>query len=141
MASLAFLSRHRRFETLNFHRKRKRETGRPRGLTVTHGGDNDIMSGSDNKEAALAIIRGIVGAATDITKLAREMEQDDSVIVAALTTPLPAPPPVESIKPAAAASAPTPTPALPPPPLAEAPRASSQADVMSQLLKRKPSKT
>jgi hypothetical protein len=99
------------------------------------------MSGSDNKEAALAIIRGIVGAATDITKLAREMEQDDSVIVAALTTPLPAPPPVESIKPAAAASAPTPTPALPPPPLAEAPRASSQADVMSQLLKRKPSKT
>lgn len=93
------------------------------------------MSGSDNKEAALAIIRGIVGAATDITKLAREMEQDDSVIVAALTTPLPAPPPVESIKPAASA------PALPPAPLAEAPRASSQADVMSQLLKRKLSKT
>ena len=89
------------------------------------------MSGSDNKEAALAIIRGIVGAATDITKLAREMEQDDSVIVAALATP----PPVASIKPAAAAPAPAPA------PLAEVPKASSQADVMSQLLKRKPSKT
>ena len=93
------------------------------------------MSGSDNKEAALAIIRGIVGAATDITKLAREMEQDDSVIVAALATPPPAPPPVESIKPAAAASAPAPVAE------AEVPKASSQADVMSQLLKRKPSKT
>ena len=93
------------------------------------------MSGSDNKEAALAIIRGIVGAATDITKLAREMEQDDSVIVAALTAQLP---PAESIKPAAAA--PTPTPA-PPTALAEPPRASSQADVMNLLLKRKPGKT
>jgi hypothetical protein len=101
------------------------------------------MSGSDNKEAALAIIRGIVGAATDITKLAREMEQDDSVIVAALAAPPPAPPSVESIKPAAAASAPAPAPAPAPPPapLAEVPKASSQADVMSQLLKRKPSKT
>ena len=97
------------------------------------------MSGSDNKEAALAIIRGIVGAATDITKLAREMEQDDSVIVAALATPPPAPAAVESIKPATAASAPAPAPT--PAPLAEAPKASSQADVMSQLLKRKPSKT
>lgn len=96
------------------------------------------MSGSDNKEAALAIIRGIVGAATDITKLAREMEQDDSVIVAALATlPSCAPSPVES-KPAAAAAS---TPAPPPAPLAEVPKASSQADVMSQLLKRKPSKT
>ncbi|CAA7622393.1 conserved hypothetical protein [Candidatus Terasakiella magnetica] len=95
------------------------------------------MSGSDNKEAALAIIRGIVGAATDITKLAREMEQDDSVIVAALA----APPPVESIKPAAAASAQASASAPTPAPLAEAPKASSQADVMSQLLKRKPSKT
>lgn len=34
------------------------------------------MSGGDNKEAALAIIRGIIGAATDVAKMAQEIEQE-----------------------------------------------------------------
>ena len=85
------------------------------------------MSGGDNKEAALAIIRGIIGAAIDVAKMAQEIEQEVDEIgnapAAAMT----------AVKPPVIFDAP------PPAPQPEV-KASSQAEVLSQLLSRKPNK-
>ena len=100
------------------------------------------MSDNVNKEEALAIIRGIVGAATDIAKMASEMGQEDDEITA--------PPPPVASPPSPPASAHSPAPAEnaaatePAEKAAIAPkaevRASSQADVLNQLLNRKSGK-
>ncbi|EME67673.1 hypothetical protein H261_22323 [Paramagnetospirillum caucaseum] len=102
------------------------------------------MSDSVNKEEALAIIRGIVGAATDIAKMASEMGQEDDEITAPpppVASPPPPPPPASAHSPApaenAAATEPAEKAAIAP--KAEV-RASSQADVLNQLLNRKSGK-
>ncbi|KIM00398.1 hypothetical protein CCC_02580 [Paramagnetospirillum magnetotacticum MS-1] len=100
------------------------------------------MSDSVNKEEALAIIRGIVGAATDIAKMASEMGQEDDKITAPpppAASPPPAPlPPASAHSPApakkAAATEPTEETATAPKTNV---RASSQAEVLNQLLNRK----
>ncbi|WP_173985526.1 hypothetical protein [Magnetospirillum sp. SS-4] len=89
------------------------------------------MSDSDNKEEALAIIRGIVGAATDIAKIANEMGQEGDKISVAPPASAPAPAKGTVTEPAEKIA--------PPPPKAEV-KASSQAEVLDKLLNRKSGK-
>ncbi|RAU20093.1 hypothetical protein CU669_20240 [Paramagnetospirillum kuznetsovii] len=98
------------------------------------------MSELDNKEEALAIIRGIISATTDIAKIASELAQDDDKIMVA--PPVPASPPISAAPPPAAPAKTTmaePTEKAVAPPKAEV-RASSQAEVLNQLLNRKSGK-
>jgi hypothetical protein len=92
------------------------------------------MSDSDNKEEALAIIRGIIGAASDVAKMASEMcqEGDKFNVAPPATAAPPAPAPTE-------VTVTEPTEKVAPPPEPEI-RASSQAEVLKQLANRKSGK-